>query len=250
MKKNSIYLLIVLLAYVSCVSRFKTGVYTSVEKSEPYQFVFYDDSLFTYKNNSYEYRHSSGVFKIVGNKIILNSEKKDVYMPLLYTMVSLDSVNNKNCIIVKLNISEFRKFDDYTCIPIINCDTMIQYIDSLNPYLGVIMPYRVPSFEIKDNVVTIFYEKELDSIRFEVEVSPFVLRGRPRVYSKTVHFDKLLGGQSLLFNIEIDDGLFGYVVFDNAELVFKRNKVIYRDERYRYQEPLYLRTKEDVDFWK
>lgn len=209
MKKYLIWLsVIILVLYCSCTSSFKLGVYNSKGNSgNPNEFVFFEDSTFSYKYYSSIYKHSAGKFKILNNKILLNSNIKDIIIPVEYSILACDSLTDKNQISVQLEIPEIRKLEDYRCILLLNKDTLDVAYGAYNMYSSV----------------------PLDSVMFEIWVSPFVVpRPSEPLNTETIYFDKSLR-KCIIFNITIDETLFGYRVFDNTPLEIGKNKIKFTD---------------------
>lgn len=209
MKKNFIYIFIVIcITCYSCTSSFKSGKYNGQNGSEnPNDFTFFEDSTFSYNYYGSIGKHSSGKYEIKDNKIILNSTIKDITIPIQYSIFSSDSLTKKNRITIQLRVPDVRTQKDYKCIPILNQDT-------LNVDYGT---YTTYSFT------------PLDSVKLEIWVLPFVVaRPEEPITTQTIYFDSVLE-KDIIFNITIDESLFGYRVFDNVELVRKRNKITFID---------------------
>lgn len=229
MKKNFIYLFTVIcIVYCSCVPSFKLGRYNGKNNSgNPNDFTFFEDSTFSYNYYGSIGKHSTGKYEIRDDKIILNSSVKDVFMPVQYSLLSLDSLRGKNRITVQFKVPEVRTQKDYKCILILNEDTL-NYNKNAKDTVELYITQDI-WVDDKWGAYTICYTEPLDSVKLEIWVSPFVVaRPEEPVTTQTIYFNSALG-KDIIFNIAIDESLFGYRVFDNVELAIKRNRIIFID---------------------
>ena len=211
MRKTFLFLLsIFCVLCCSCSSSFKCGLYGSKKDNpNPNSFEFFEDSTFTYRYHLSIRKESSGKFKIIKDKLILNSFIKDTTLPMEYSLHSNDSLNGKNRITVKFEVPERRKIKDFAAYPIINND----------------------SLDVDYGEYSIYYDSPLDSLKFDVIVYPFVFGvAKEPLMTKTVYFDKETG-KDILVNISIDDSLFGYRIFDNTQLDIKRNRILFYEDK-------------------
>lgn len=245
MKRNFIYLFTVIcVVCCSCTSSFKLGRYNGDNGSgNPNDFTFLEDSTFSYNYYGSISKHSTGKYEIKDDKIILNSNIKDVFMPMQYSVLSPDSLKGRNQITVQFKVPEVRTQDDYKCILILNKDTL-----NYNNAEGAIELYISQGIWTDDKWGTYitYYTEPLDSVKIEIWVSPFVVaRPKESVITRTIYFDGILG-KDIVFDITIDESLFGYRVFDNTELSIKRNRIIFIDMEEDRRNTLYFRQDGNV----
>jgi hypothetical protein len=232
MKKSFVYLftIICIIAH-SCVTDFKTGIYATKKEWYLNEFTFWGDSTFSYNDYGSMGKYSSGKYKIRDNKILLNSNIKDVTVPVGISILSSDSLVEKNRITFRFNLSE-KEQKDYKCIPILNKDT-------LNNKEGIIY-FTQGQIKEEWGTYTMYYTEPVDSVKLDIIRNPFVSRPREGLTTKTMYFDKILE-KDITFNLTINDSLFGYRVFDDTMLEIKKNKIIFIDMEEDRMNTLYLR---------
>lgn len=231
MKKYFIYIFIFICACYSCTSPFKIGVYNGKNNSgNPNEFTFFEDLTFTYNYYGSIGKHSSGKYEIRDNKIILNSNAKNVTVDA--SVLLCDSSKDKNKITFLFNISEEVQ-KDYKCIPILNKDT-------LNNKEGIIYLTEGIQIDEKWGSYAMYYTEPIDSLKLYIMKNPFIGRPQEPLTTETIYFDKVKG-KDIVVDLTVNDFLFGYRVFDNTILEIKRNKIIFIDIVENKKNTLYLR---------
>jgi len=236
MKKNFGYLFFVIcIIYCSCVSSFKSGRYNGKNDSgNPNNFTFSDDLTFSYNYYGSIGKHSSGKYQIRDNEIILNSNIKNINIPVKVKCLTIpsDSLMGKNKITFLFNLSEEEE-KNYKCIPIFNNDT-------LNNKEGIIYLTQGIKLDEKWGSYTMYHTEPIDSIKLCILKNPFISRPKKSLVTKTMYFDKGKG-KDITFNLTINDSLFGYRIFDDVVLSIKKNKIIFIDIEEDRMNTLYLR---------
>lgn len=233
MKKDFIYFFIIIYVCYSCVSPFNVGVYNGENNSgNPNDFTFFEDSTFIYNYYGSIKKHSFGKYKIRDNKIILNSNIKNITVPVDVSTLICDSLIDKNRITFLLKLSEGMQ-EDYKCIPILNNDT-------LNNKEGIIYLTQGIQIDEKWGGYTMYYTEPIDSIKLYILKNPFIGRPKEPLMSETIYFDKVIE-KDITLNITINDSLFGYRVFNNTMLEIKKKKIIFIDKEENKMNSLYLR---------
>jgi len=173
MKKIFIYLFTVI-CIVSCTSSFKLGRYNGkINNRNPNDFIFFEDSTFSYNYYGSIGKHSSGKYKIKDDKIVLNSSIKDVFMPVQYSLLSSDSLRWKNYITVQFKVPEVRTQEDYKCILILNKDTL-NYNENAKYAVNL---YITQDIQVNDKwgTYTTYYTEPLDSVKLKSGYHPLSL---------------------------------------------------------------------------
>ncbi len=236
MNKNFLYLFTAIcIVCCSCTPSFKwgryAGKYNIKKKSEnPNDFTFLEDSTFSYDYYGSVHRKcSTGKYEVKDNKIILNSNIKEVFMPEKYSILPTDSLKDKNRITVRFEVPEVRSQENYKCVVVLNKDTLNNDNDPMLMLKRYLMQGILKDID-KWGTYTTYYTEPLDSVNIEIWISNFVTGGRvkARVITRTIYFDGILG-KDIVFDIKIDESLFGYRVFDNIILDIKRNKIVFID---------------------
>ncbi|MFT3901661.1 MAG: hypothetical protein QM727_00685 [Niabella sp.] len=214
MKKNILYIFIVF-SLVSCSGRLLfTGKYAS--KDSPYGFYINPDSTFSYKFYQFhEYEYSNGKWFKKDKYLILNSNLRDITIPLVIkdeSILSGDSLNNFSFEFVSSGLPA----KDCECAIVIN-DTskQIRRCDSI-ALVEITMPVHNLFVEVRKSPLL------MTSLRFSLH--PLVTN---------TYIPKKEYGNSANFKIIVNDSLFSYKIFNNKKLKISKRGLYYYNEKGR-----------------
>lgn len=193
--------------------------YSGVIRTNPNIFRFFADSTFSYEywGVGHYYKHSSGTYKIDGNRLILSSK---IQNRLFSVDISTEQISEpENKIEVFLITKEGWKPEDYRCSSIINGELIPSQANG-NYHLSVREPIKTISF--------IIWKRPQEFYLYKLPKYPF------RTEQKNI--TESLGNLIKVY-IYVDDGvensLFNYRVFTNKVLRLRSNCIIFRDEEER-----------------
>jgi hypothetical protein len=230
------------------------GVYSA--KKNLNEFEFFSDSTFIYKSfilygSSFVNKYSDGTWELADdNSIILNSRIKSNLVPIQVEK----SKSDKDFIQVFENLtinqapkkrSDMEYTDkDYCVIPYINDQNYLELHPELSDdpitidlrqMIGL-TPDKTDKYimnvpPVKRGSYCLSLKEAVKNIYFELEKRPEKLELRTYYRLKTEKVNMLIQSDELLtMNIDLNDSLFSYRIFDNKALKIKNKKLIFQDE--------------------
>lgn len=189
------------------VSRTFTGKYTS--KGGSFAIQFHKDSTFSFEGRAnHFYQRSTGKWKRVNNRlIIMNSDIKNIEVPLSVSRMDEKSVDSENVISLVLKMKGGTNLSDFRCLLFVD--------DEL--------------FDNKrgDSITSIEIKKPVKNISFQILREPQLFtsnRISDPLYSQKYSFKDPLNNR-LKIEMTVDESHFFYRVFDQNPVKGKNGKI-------------------------